>query len=128
MSWLVAHTYGREDRARISLPVGGIGTGTVGFGGRGQFRDWELENHPSKGLSSALTFLSIWCQGAGGEPVARVLEGVLFDEEVEGEQGSPTPVAGLPRFRDCQYEATYPFGPSVPLWRRLTLSSRGTRK
>ena len=33
--------------------VGGIGTGTVGFGGRGQFRDWELENHPSKGLTVA---------------------------------------------------------------------------
>ncbi len=75
MSWPVAHTYDHEDRARISLPVGGIGTGTVGFGGRGQFRDWELESHPSKGLSSTLTFLSIWCRGAGGEPVARVLEG-----------------------------------------------------
>ncbi len=33
MSWPVAHTYGHEDRGRISLPVGGIGTGTVGFGG-----------------------------------------------------------------------------------------------
>jgi uncharacterized protein (DUF608 family) len=113
MSWPVAHTYGHQDRARISLPVGGIGTGTVGFGGRGQFRDWELENHPSKGLSSALTFLSIWCRGASGEPVARVLEGALFDDEVEGEQGSPAPVAGLPRFHDCHYEATYPFGRAV---------------
>ena len=39
-----------------------------------------------------------------------MLEGALFDEEVEGEQGSPALVAGLPRFRDCRYEATYPFG------------------
>src|ERR1700678_1010162 len=113
MSWPIAHTYGPDHRARISLPVGGIGTGTVGFGGRGQFRDWELENHPSKGLSSALTFLSLWYRGPGGEPEARVLEGALFDEEVEGEQGSPAPVAGLPRFRNCHYEATYPFGRAV---------------
>src|ERR1700679_1477937 len=112
-SWPVARSYTGPDRNRISLPVGGIGTGTVGFGGRGQFRDWELENHPSKGLSSGLTFLSIWCREAGGEPVARVLEGALFDQEVEGEQGSRAPVAGLPRFRNCHYEATYPFGRAV---------------
>ncbi len=118
MSWPVARTYGGDDRARISLPVGGIGTGTVGFGGRGQFRDWELENHPSKGLSSALTFLSLWCAGAG-EPVARVLEGVLFDDDVEGEQGSAAPVAGLPRFRDCRFETAYPFGRAVLSDRRL---------
>ena len=48
--WPVARRYVGEDRVRVSLPVGGIGTGSVGFGGRGQFRDWELENHPSKGL------------------------------------------------------------------------------
>ena len=55
--WPVARTYAGRDLARISLPLGGIGTGTVGFGGRGQFRDWELENRPSKGLTSPLTFL-----------------------------------------------------------------------
>ena len=51
-SWPVARSYTGADLHRISLPLGGIGTGTVGFGGRGQFRDWELENHPSKGLTS----------------------------------------------------------------------------
>src|SRR3984957_11016485 len=110
MSWPVARTYGPDDRARISLPVGGIGTGTIGFGGRGQFRDWELENHPSKGLTSELTFLACQVQGTTTAPAARILEGTLFDGEVEGALGSPAPLAGLPRFADCVFETTYPFG------------------
>jgi non-lysosomal glucosylceramidase len=121
-TWPVARTYGgakdgRTELSRISLPVGGIGTGTVGFGGRGQFRDWELENHPSKGLTFPLTFLACRVSGAG----ARVLEGALLDEEVQGWMGSPAPLAGLPRFASCSYEATYPFGrvvlsdPSFPV-------------
>ena len=72
---------------RISLPVGGIGTGTMGFGGRGQFRDWELENHPSKGVTSELTFLACRVRGSTTAPAARILEGTLFDEEVEGAVG-----------------------------------------
>src|SRR5580700_2433789 len=92
MTWPVAHTYAHQDRARISMPVGGIGTGTVGFGGRGQLRDWELENHPAVGLAAPLTFFACHVSsgsgssgsgspgspGASGSPGssgARVLEG-----------------------------------------------------
>jgi non-lysosomal glucosylceramidase len=106
----VARTYSGPDLARISLPLGGIGTGTVGFGGRGQFRDWELENHPSKGLTSPLTFFACRVQGDSVPAQARIAEGVLFDSEVEGWQGSPAPLAGLPRFAGCEFQAAYPFG------------------
>ena len=109
MPWPVARNYRGDDRVRISLPVGGIGTGTIGFGGRGQFRDWELENHPSKGLTSELTFLACQVKGASTAPQARVLEGSLFDEEVQGGQGASAPLAGLARFSECEFEATYPF-------------------
>ena len=109
-SWPVARSYLGRDRTRISLPVGGIGTGTVGFGGRGQLRDWELENHPSKGLTAPLSFLACQVAGAGTPPAARVLEGALFDDEVGGDQGATAPLAGLPRFAECEFEATYPFG------------------
>jgi uncharacterized protein (DUF608 family) len=111
--WPVARRYKGNDRVRISLPVGGIGTGTVGFGGRGQFRDWELENHPSKGLKSQLTFLACRVAGMGTAPQARILEGALFDEEVEGAEGSRAPLAGLPRFAECEFETTYPFGRAI---------------
>ncbi len=110
-AWPVARSYTGAELNRISLPLGGIGTGTVGFGGRGQFRDWELENHPSKGLTSALTFFACRVAGPdGASPQARICEGALFDEEVEGWQGSPAPLAGLPRFGRCEFQASYPFG------------------
>jgi non-lysosomal glucosylceramidase len=121
-SWPVARTYAGPSLVNVSLPVGGIGTGTVGYGGRGQFRDWELENHPSKGLRFPLTFLACHVAGAG----ARVLEGALFDNEVEGWMGATAPLAGLPRFGSCTFEACYPFGrvaladPSFPVSARVT--------
>jgi hypothetical protein len=120
-AWPVARRYTGQDRSRISLPLGGIGTGTVGFGGRGQLRDWELENHPSKGVTSPLTFFACRVAGEGMTPRARVLEGTLFDEEVQGWTGSQAPLAGLPRFRECAFETSYPFGrvvladPNFPL-------------
>jgi non-lysosomal glucosylceramidase len=116
--WPVARSYAGRARTRVSLPLGGIGTGTVGFGGRGQFRDWELENHPSKGLISPLTFFACHVRGEGIEPQARVLEGAIFDEEAEGWQGSAAPLAGLPRFGESEFRATYPFG-------RVVLSDPG---
>lgn len=106
----MARSYSGQNLARISLPVGGIGTGTVGFGGRGQFRDWELENHPAKGLTQPLTFLACRVAGPGVPASARILEGALLDEDVEGWQGSPAPLAGLPRFGSCEFQAGYPFG------------------
>lgn len=108
--WASALTYRGQDRRRVSLPVGGIGTGTVGFGGRGQFRDWEVENQPSKGLAAQLTFLAIHVRGVKTSPKAWVLEGDLFDDEAEGAQGSPAALAGLPRFPECTFQAVYPFG------------------
>jgi uncharacterized protein (DUF608 family) len=111
--WPVARSYRAADRTQISLPVGGIGTGTVGFGGRGQLRDWELENHPSKGLTAPLTFLACRIEGPGNPAAARLLEGALFDGEVAGEQGATAPLAGLPRFAECEFQAAYPFGRAV---------------
>ncbi len=119
--WALGRRYSGADRAWISLPVGGIGTGTIGFGGRGQLRDWELENHPSKGLVSPLTFLACQVAGPGVPAVARILEGALFDHEMAGEQGATAPLPGLPRFGSCEFEAAYPFGrvllsdPGIPV-------------
>src|ERR1035441_11077686 len=106
--WPVARSYRGRDRTRISLPVGGIGTGTVGFGGRGQLRDWELENHPSKGLLAPLTFLACQVAGAGTPATARVLEGALFDDQVGGAQGATAPPGGLARFAAWEFPAGYP--------------------
>ena len=114
-SWPVLRSYRGRQRRAISLPLGGMATGSVGFGGRGQFRDWELENHPAKGSTAGGTFLACRASGPGVGPKAFILEGELFPEEVEGALGSGAPVAGLPRFEHCLFETAYPYG-------RVTLS------
>src|SRR6266581_66315 len=32
----------------VAFPLGGIGTGTVSLGARGELRDWEIFNRPAK--------------------------------------------------------------------------------
>ena len=57
--WPVVHRYDPEHLDRISLPLGGIGTGTVGLGGRGDLRDFELGNRPGKGFRPEVAFFAI---------------------------------------------------------------------
>lgn len=108
-SWPALRRFEGADRRAISLPLGGIGTGTIGLGGRGELRDWELQNHPAKGSYVAGSFFAVRAAVSGHPPSARLLEGALYDEEYEGPLGSPTALAGLPRFERCSFETTYPF-------------------
>ena len=36
-----------EKAGALTFPLGGIGTGTVSLGARGNFRDWEIFNRPA---------------------------------------------------------------------------------
>src|SRR6478736_9280033 len=49
-AWPSLRIYDRDHLSRIALPLGGIGTGTVSLGGRGDLRDWEVMNRPGKGF------------------------------------------------------------------------------
>ncbi|MCP5529372.1 MAG: hypothetical protein H7A44_02935 [Opitutaceae bacterium] len=111
--WPVLKEYTGEHLAKIALPVGGIGTGTVSFCGFGAWRHWEVVNRPAKGYTPvgqgrAAPFFAVHARQAGEKPVTRLLEGPLPIGEWEGEEGSPIPNAGLPRFRDCTFRAAYP--------------------
>ncbi len=53
--------------SEIAFPIGGIGTGTVSLGGRGQLRDWEICNKPDKGRSLDSTFFGLWFREEGRE-------------------------------------------------------------
>jgi non-lysosomal glucosylceramidase len=112
--WPSLRFYPQERLARVALPLGGIGTGTVSLGGRGDLRDWEIMNRPAKGFmptgGGAAPFFALRVRPAGGEAVCRVLEGPIPPEDYEGSHGAPLPLAGLPRFARCAFATAYPFG------------------
>ena len=118
--WPILKRYDSNHLARIALPLGGIGTGTVSLGGRGDLRDWELANRPAKGFTprgqggglirSVAPFFALWLREEGGVVHMRALEGPLDDSEYEGASGSPTRNHGLPRFPQASFAAAYPLG------------------
>ena len=129
-NWPVLRHYDQDHLARIALPLGGIGTGTVSLGGRGDLRDWEIMNRPAKGFTprfarGAGPFFALYAKAAGADAVARALEGPLEAAECEGDMGSSAVNHGLPRFERCEFAAAYPFGqvllssPDVPVDVRL---------
>ncbi|MBN1876406.1 MAG: hypothetical protein JXA33_19435 [Anaerolineae bacterium] len=123
--WPVLTEYDQDHLARIALPLGGIGTGTVSLGGRGNLRDWEIMNRPAKGFNPGPAFFALYARPTNGPAVTRALEGPLDVSEYEGATGSTAQNHGLPRFRHTRFAAAYPLGqvylsdPDVPLEVRL---------
>jgi uncharacterized protein (DUF608 family) len=107
--WPSVRTFAGDQLTHLRMPVGGIGTGCVSLAGNGRLCDWELLNRPAKG-SQARTFFAVSVRPEGGDRVTKVLEGELPTADLSGADGSPVPVAGLPRFREAVFSAAYPFG------------------
>ena len=108
-------TYDADHLLSVALPLGGIGTGTVSLGGRGELRDWEIMNVPAKGYSTVTDgndapFFAIYACPEGGEAMTKGLLGPLYDSEYQHAEGRPVNHHGLPRFREAFFETTYPFG------------------
>ena len=93
----------------IAFPLGGIGTGTVSLGGRGQLRDWEIFNRPGKGVDLPFTFFALAFSQNGRKPVVRVLEGPLAPPFTGGDGIARTKVPGLPRMEKVRFRGEYPF-------------------
>src|SRR5579884_69314 len=98
-----------ESLREIAFPLGGIGTGTISLGGRGQLRDWEIFNRPGKGKDLPYTFFAIYAEAEGAPGVARVLERRILPP-YSGGFGLPTGrVSGLPRLHEAVFRGEYPF-------------------
>lgn len=113
--WPVLKQYDGQHLYQVALPLGGIGTGTVSLGGRGELRDWEIMNVPAKKYSTVTTgnnapFFAIYAQPEGGEATTTLLSGPLYPQEYLHYEGRPVNHHGMPRFAEASFDAAYPFG------------------
>ena len=114
--WPVLKSYGPDQLHHIALPLGGIGTGTVSLGGRGELRDWMIMNVPAHGFSTVVDgndapFFSIFVREENGKTRTKALLGPLDDMEFQDQEGRAVNHHGLPRFETASsFDAAYPFG------------------
>ena len=57
--------------------LGGIGTGSISVGNRGQLCDWEIFNKPNKNTPYPYTFFSLFSRFEGEKGEVRILESRL---------------------------------------------------
>ena len=67
--------YQNEYLNEISFPLGGIGTGSIGLAGNGEFVDWEIFNRPNKCSINPYTHLAVRAEYPDGRVDVRVLQG-----------------------------------------------------
>lgn len=115
--WPMLKHYDQNHLFQIALPLGGIGTGQVSLGGRGELRDWEIMNIPAKGFSTVYTgssnapFFAIYAKPDGQQAVTTLLEGPLYTHEfLRDGGGEAVNHHGFPRFSEASFDAAYPFG------------------
>ena len=114
-SWPVLKHYDQDHLLNIALPLGGIGTGTVSLGGRGELRDWEIMNKPGKKFSTITDgnqapFFAVYVKPTGKPAQSKALLGPFHPSEYQHYEGRPVNHHGMPRFSAASFDAAYPFG------------------
>lgn len=119
-------TFSGQSLSEIAFPLGGIGTGTISLGGRGNLRDFEIYNHPDVGNRIPFAFFALRAASPDGRVVCRILEGAIPPPYREPGGEKPDQLAGAPRFRTATFRGEYPSGflsladPAVPVEVALT--------
>lgn len=113
--------YTGDSLRNIAFPIGGIGTGDVLMGGRGNIRALEIFNRAASSEEPYMTFFTLWFREGEKPSVAKVLEGKLPDNSPGPYGVSRRDLAGLSRFESARLTGEYPFykleltDPQVPL-------------
>lgn len=89
--------------------LGGIGTGNISVGARGELRDWEIFNWPGKGQFVPFSFFAIRTQEAGKDPVSKILEGKITPPFYKSHGFLNGELAGIPRFSKTKMVGKQPF-------------------
>ena len=119
-------TFRGRQLTEIAFPIGGIGTGTISLGGRGNLRDFEIFNRPAKGNIIPFTFFALWAKSEGGEAVAKILEGRVPPPYRSGFGEPQNQLQGVARFETASFKGEYPVAtvelsdPEMPVTAKLT--------
>ncbi len=103
-----ARTYD-EHAEEAAFLLGGIGTGNVSVGSRGELRDWEIFNWPGKGNYMPFTFFAIRVESETGDVRAAILESEIQPPHDKSHGYYNGELAGLPRFRTSRMWSLYPY-------------------
>ena len=109
------------DATEVAFPLGGVGTGTISLGARGDLRDFEIWNEPRKGLVLPHSNFILRAQAQGAAPVTRVMEGLIAPPYTSSHGIHPNMGGGLPRFAQSRFRGRYPVAelelrdPEVPV-------------
>ena len=116
--WPVLRMYSGQYLDEVAMPLGGIGTGTVSVGGRGDLRDWEIMNRGALGYLPAFKlvlptiangpFFALYYSRGDSAGNIRVLEGPVPAREYSGDWGADAVNSGFPRFQRTRFAAAYP--------------------
>ena len=101
-------TYSGDSLRHLHIPVGGIGTGNVLLGGRGNIQELQLFNTPQRDELRPLAFFALRVQEGDSEPVLRICERRLLDD-FHNPFGVPRQtLTGCPRFAETFCSGTFP--------------------
>lgn len=99
----------KGDAREAAFLLGGIGTGNVSIGARGELRDWEIFNSPGKGNILPYSFFAIRTRTEKGEVVTKVLQSKIHPPYSRSHGFSSGEIAGLPRLDTSTMRGEYPF-------------------
>ncbi|MFC5452355.1 GH116 family glycosyl-hydrolase [Paenibacillus aestuarii] len=88
--------------------LGGIGTGNVSLGSRGELKDWEIFNHPNKGYNLPNSYFAIWAKEEGKSSTAKILQSQFHPPHSRSQGYSPYMGGGLPRMQAARMSGEYP--------------------
>lgn len=99
-----------SDAKELKFLLGGIGTGNISVGARGELKDWEIFNWPGKNTKFPFSFFAIWVNNEKMKhPVAKILESRLHPPYTSSHGYIQHELVNLPRFEDSSIKCEYPF-------------------
>jgi non-lysosomal glucosylceramidase len=98
-------TFRGSDLQTLRIPAGGVGTGNILLGGRGNIEYLEIFNRPDRQRRLEKTFFSLWIKEGNKQPHTTLLEREEFPPYLNADHKY---AGGLPRMSEAELVNNYP--------------------